>query len=280
VPDTGGKQRTRPRGLSLDGATFVVTGASRGIGRAVAVRAARRGARVGLIARSGPDLEKVRDEIGGSGSTANAAARATACAAADVGDREQVISAIRALEGELGPTDVLVANAGIGAYGPFADIPVEEVERLVRINLLGTVYPLKAVLPGMIERGRGHLVVVSSVAGRFGSPFEAAYAATKFAQTGMAEAMAVELEGRGVGVSIVNPGVVDTDFFEARGHAYDRPFPRPIPADRVAEAVVRAVESGQREVFVPRWFKYALAVRHLSPAVYARGTRRSFKDQL
>lgn len=258
------------RGLRLGGATVVVTGASRGIGRAVAVQAARRGARVGLIARSGPDLEQVRSEIGGT----------SAGATADVGDREQVTSAIKALEAELGPTDVLVANAGIGAYGPFSDIPVEEVERLVRINLLGTVYPLKAVLRGMIERGRGHLVVVSSVAGRFGSPFEAAYAATKFAQTGLAEAMSVELEGRGVGVSIVNPGVVDTGFFEARGHAYDRPFPKPIPADRVAEAVIGAVESGRREVFVPRWFRYALAVRHLSPGLYARGTRRSFKDQL
>ena len=261
---------TPGRGLRLDGATVLVTGASRGIGRAVAARAVRRGARVGLIARSGRDLEAVRTEIGGMSATATA----------DVADREQVGAAIRALEAELGPTDVLVANAGIGAYGPFSDIPVEEVERLVRVNLLGTVYPLKAVLPGMLDRGRGHLVVVSSVAGRFGSPFEAAYAATKFAQTGLAEAMSVELEGRGVGVSIVNPGVVDTDFFEARGHAYDRPFPKPISADRVAEAVIGAVESGRSEVFVPRWFKYALAVRHLSPAVYARGTRRSFKDQL
>ena len=268
VPGDNGKRAGR--GLSLGGAVVVVTGASRGIGRAVALRAADRGARVGLIARNRADLEKVRAEVGGT----------TAVAPADVGDRDQVTAAIGSLEAELGPTDVLVANAGIGAYGPFSDIPVEEVERLVRVNLLGTVYPLKAVLPGMIERGRGHLVVVSSVAGRFGSPFEAAYAATKFAQTGLAEAMGVELEGRGIGVSIVNPGVVDTDFFEARGHAYDRPFPKPIPADRVAEAVVRAVESGQREVFVPRWFKYALAVRHLSPSLYARGTRRSFKDQL
>ena len=270
MPETDVTQATPVRGLRLEGATVVVTGASRGIGRAVAARAVRRGARVGLIARSGPDLEAVRAEIGGMSATATA----------DVADREQVGAAIRALEAELGPTDVLVANAGIGAYGPFSDIPVEEVERLVRVNLLGTVYPLKAVLPGMLDRGRGHLVVVSSVAGRFGSPFEAAYAATKFAQTGLAEAMSVELEGRGVGVSIVNPGVVDTDFFETRGHAYDRPFPKPIPADRVAAAVIGAVESGRREVFVPRWFKYALAVRHLSPSLYARGTRRSFKDQL
>lgn len=270
MPGVNGNRGTRRGGLSLDGATVLVTGASRGIGRAVALRAARRGARVGLIARSRTDLEKVRAEIAGPSATASA----------DVGDRGQVTSAIKTLEDELGPTDVLVANAGIGAYGAFSDIPVEEVERLVRVNLLGTVYPLKAVLPRMLERGRGHLVVVSSVAGRFGSPFEAAYAATKFAQTGMAEAMAVELEGRGIGVSIVNPGVVDTGFFEARGHAYDRPFPKPIPADRVAAGVIGAIESGRREVFVPRWFKYALAVRHLSPGLYARGTRRSFKDQL
>lgn len=256
--------------MKWSGASALVTGASRGIGRAVAAQAAAKGARVGLLARNKDDLEAVRSSIGGT----------AAVAPADIAVRAEVDDAVKRVEAELGPIDILVANAGIGAYGAFADIDVDEVEHLVQVNLLGTVYPIKAVLPGMLERGRGHIVVVSSVAGRFGSPLEAAYAATKFAQIGLAEALSVEVAGKGIGVSIVNPGVVDTDFFAARGHLYERPFPKPIPADRVAAGVIGAVEKNKAEVFVPGPFRYAVAIRHLAPRLYRWGTRRSFKDEL
>jgi short-subunit dehydrogenase len=138
------------------GATTIVTGASRGIGRAVAEAAAARGARGGLI---------------------------------DVADPEALAGAIADLEDHLGPPDVLVANAGIGAYGAFADLGADEAERLVRVNVLGTVHALRAVVPGMIERRRGHLVTIGSIAGRIGSPFEAIYSATKFAGVGLTEAL-------------------------------------------------------------------------------------------
>jgi short-subunit dehydrogenase len=242
------------------GATVIVTGASRGIGRAVASAAAERGARVGAIARTPVE--------------------GFAFQAADVGDRAQVSSAIAALQEKLGPADILVANAGIGLYGAFADAAVEDIERLVQVNYLGTVYAVKAVLPGMLERHRGHIVIIASVAGRFGAPFEAAYSATKFAQVGLAEALSVELSESGVGVSLIDPAIVDTAFFEARGHAYDRPFPRPVPASRVADAVIRAVEHDRLETFVPRPFAAASAVRHLSPRLYAWGTRRTFRKEL
>jgi short-subunit dehydrogenase len=247
-----------------------VTGASRGIGRAVAQLAVARGARVGLIARDADDLEQVRRSLNGS----------AVVAPADVADRDQVEAALRAVEGSLGPVDILVANAGIGAYGPFAELEVEAIERLVQVNLLGTVYPIKAVLPSMIERRRGHIAVVASVAGRFGSPFEAAYAATKFAQVGLGEALSVELSAHAIGVSVINPGVVDTSFFEARGHAYTRDFPKLISAEQVADAVIGAVERNRLETFVPRWFAAAVAIRHLAPRLYAWGTRRSFGAEL
>jgi 3-oxoacyl-[acyl-carrier protein] reductase len=255
---------------TLDGKVAIVTGASRGIGRAVAVAAAARGARIGLIARSRNDLDAVLAEIGGRG----------AIAVADVGDREELIAAITTLEGELGPVDVLVANAGIGAYGAFADVEPDEIERLVRVNVLGTVHAIRAVVPGMISRRRGHIVTIGSIAGRIGSPFEALYSATKFAGVGLTEALVVELEPYGIGVSLVNPGPVTTDFGAARGHPYDRDRPKPVPASDVADAVIRAVEGGKHELYVPGWFRQAVVTRHLLPPLFRKGSAQSFKAEL
>jgi short-subunit dehydrogenase len=248
----------------------VVTGASRGIGREVAKAAAGKGAKVGLIARHRDDLDVVLREIGGQG----------AVAVADVGDADQLAAALASLEAQLGPPDILVANAGIGAYGPFADVDPAFLEHLLRVNVLGTMLAIRSVVPGMIERRRGHIVTVSSIAGRFGSPFEAAYSATKFAQIGLSEALAVELSPYGVGVSIVIPGVVDTDFFAARGHLYDRDRPKPIPAADVAKAIVRVVETGKHEQFVPAWFAPTVLVRHALPPLFHWGTKQSFRKEL
>jgi short-subunit dehydrogenase len=253
-----------------EGTTAVITGASRGIGRAVALAAAARGARVGLLARSEDDLRSVLAEAGGRG----------AWAVADVADADQLAAAIAALEAELGPTDVLVANAGIGAYGAFADLGAEEAERVIRVNVLGTVHALRAVVPGMIDRRRGHVVTIGSIAGRIGSPFEAVYAASKFAGVGLTEALAVELAPYGIGVSLVNPGPVDTHFGEARGHPYDRARPKPVSAAAVARAVVAAVERDKAEQYVPAAFRPAVVVRHLLPPVFRWGTRRSFRREL
>jgi short-subunit dehydrogenase len=256
--------------MELRDRAVVVTGASRGIGAAVAVSAAGRGARVGLIARSADDLDAVLARLTGRG----------ALAVADVGDPVALAAAISTLEAELGPVDVLVANAGIGAYGPFADIDAEEVERLVKVNVLGTIYAIRAVLPGMIARRRGHIVTIGSIAGRIGSPFEAVYSATKFAGVGLTEALAVEVEPYGIGVSIVNPGPVETNFGEARGHPYDRVRPKPVTPEVVAKAVVRAVERDTHEVYVPRSFGAAVVIRHLAPGLLRWGSRRSFTKEL
>jgi short-subunit dehydrogenase len=225
----------------------VVTGGSRGIGRAIAERAVVRGAKVGLIARDKPALEAALDALGGS--------RVGAVASADVADRAQLEAALADLAGVLGPVDILVNNAGLGAAGPVTAVPVEAIERVMAINYLGTVYATKALLPGMVERGRGHIVNVASVAGRFAAPGEAAYSATKFAVVGFSQALALELHGTGVGLSLIDPGPVDTGFFEARGADYQRSWPRKVPVARVADAVIEAVERGQLEVFVPRWYR-------------------------
>jgi 3-oxoacyl-[acyl-carrier protein] reductase len=248
-------------------AVVVVTGASRGIGREVARRAAGRGARVGLVARSRDELERVLAEVGGRG----------AVATADVGDRVAVGDALASIERELGPADVLVANAGIGAYGPFASIDLDLVDQLVRVNLLGTLYTVRAALPGMIERRRGHIVVLGSIAGRIGAPFEAANSATKAGQIAFAEALNTEVAPAGIGVSLVNPGPVDTDFFDTRGHAYEGGYPKPVPVGAVADAVIRAVDGDRFEQVVPRSLRPAVVLRHAVPPLLKWGTRRRFR---
>lgn len=256
--------------MKWEGATAVITGASRGIGAAVARRAAAQGARVGLIARSTADLNAVLHDLPG----------VAAAATADVTDRDQLADALDDLRRQLGDTDILVNSAGLGAYGPFATSSVDEAEQLMRVNYFGAVNAIGLVLPDMLARRRGHIVTVGSISGRVAVPLEATYVATKFAVVGFSEALALELGPHGIGVSIVNPGPVDTDFFSRRGHAYERGFPRQVPADRVARAVIAAVERERAEVAVPRWLRLALVFRTLLPSLSNAGTRRSFRAEL
>ena len=256
--------------MRWQGSVALVTGASRGIGAAVVRAAAKRGAQVGLISRSEDELRALLDEIGGRG----------AVAAADVAERDQIERAIAQLEAALGPPDILVNNAGIGAWGSFVDTEVHTFEKLMRVNYLGTIYPMKAVLPGMVARGRGHIVNVASIAGRIGAPFESAYSATKFAVAGLSEAVAIEVATRGVGISIVNPGPVETEFFAARGHPYTRKTPKPVSAERVARDVITVVERDKLETFIPRWLKQAVVTRVVAAPMFKSGTIRAFRKEL
>jgi len=256
--------------MQWGGATAFVTGASRGIGAAVARAAAREGATVGLLARDEADLAAVLASCGGKG----------AIATADVADPDDLAVAIGQLEAQVGPPDILVANAGIGQYGAFADTTVDEIERIVRVNVLGIAHAIRMVVPGMIERRRGHIVTLGSIAGRLGSPFEAVYSATKFANVGLTEALVVELEPYGIGVSMVNPGPVATHFGEARGHPYDRERPKAVPAEQVADAVIAAVQHGKHEQYVPRSFRGAVVARHTLPPLFRWGSKRSFTKEL
>jgi len=250
--------------MRIDGAVAIVTGASRGIGRATARALHGRGAAVGLIARSGDELEGLRRQLGPR----------VATAVADVADREQVTAAIGELAGALGPADILVNNAGIGAYASMLEESPDVYEHLMRVNYLGTVHATLAVLAGMAERRRGHIVNVASVAGKLGAPFEAAYSASKFAVVGLSESLAAEIHPFGVAVSLVNPGPVDTDFTNARGVPFQRSVPRPVSAERVAASVVSAVEGDRFEQVIPRWLRSGIVARAIAPGLYRRGLFR------
>jgi short-subunit dehydrogenase len=256
--------------MRWDGAVVFVTGASGGVGRAVAVSMARRGARVGLVARSVSGLAATLAAIGGKGASASA----------DVGDAGQVGDAMAALTERLGPPAVLVCNAGIGAYGPWRSTSLDVFEATMRTNYFGVLHAMHAVAGGMVERGQGHIVVVGSIAGHVGVPLEAAYSASKFAVSGLVEALAVELAPQGVRLTLVSPGPIETGFFEARGEPYRRRSPRPMPPERVAEAIVHAVEHRRAEVVLPRRLRVAMVVRALSPTLYRRGAARALAGEL
>jgi short-subunit dehydrogenase len=244
--------------MQLTGAVVLVTGASAGIGHVAAERFAAKGARVLVHGRDPQRTQRVADEVGGRALIADLAAPA---------DRERLASA--AVDA-FGHVDVLVNNAGFGYLGPVSAMDVDVIRRLIEVDLLAAVELTRALLPGMIERRRGAICFVTSIAGRTGVAGEAVYSATKAALDTFADSLRVETAESGVNVSVVVPGVVDTGFFETRGTPYTRSRPRPIPAETVADAVVRAVERDRAEEWRPRWLRIAPTVRALAPGAFRR----------
>ena len=239
---------------------MLVTGASRGIGRALCEAFAGRGATVGLVSRSEEELRALAARL-----PAPSAGPGHQVLVADVGDRNEVTAAIE----RFGEVDVVVANAGVADYAPFREMDVELIERMTRVNWLGTVYTVHAALPGMLERLRGHLVVVSSGAALRSFPQAAAYGATKAAQRGFAEALWHELAGTGVDVTIVYPGEIATEI-----HAHERdslPTWRTIAeeadADQLARRVLAAIEGKERAVYYPPFVRALRGAHGLSPRV-------------
>jgi 3-oxoacyl-[acyl-carrier protein] reductase len=211
---------------SLEGKVALVTGGSRGIGRAVASSLAQAGVRLGLASRSGDDLG-----LGG--------VVARPC---DVRRPEQVEAIVAATVETFGRLDILVANAGVGAYGPFLELSAEHLEEMVDVNVKGTLYAVRAALPHLLESGEADIVTVASEAGRRGLPLEAVYCASKFAQVGFTRALDHELRERGVRCTNICPGGVATDFAMGRGRTPEMPeLAGMMSAEDVAEVVLFAL---------------------------------------
>jgi short-subunit dehydrogenase len=209
----------------------VVTGASSGIGWELAKVLALRGCKVGLVARRPEPLEELAKEIEAAGGTA-------ACAVADVGDRSQILESIRDLSMKLGSVDLLVANAGVGAPTLLDPINIADVEKMIRVNLLGVIYAIEAVLPEMLKRGAGHLAAVSSMASYKGLPGESAYCASKAAVNKYMEGLRIQLRDRGIAVTTICPGFVHTPMTAV--NEFHMPFV--MNADVAAHRIARALE--------------------------------------
>lgn len=243
-------------------AVVLITGSSGGIGAACAAVLNDRGARVIVHGRDSDRLDAVAAGLGAKAIRADltrpGAAEALAEAATEI----------------YGRVDAVLHCAGVGWFGDAATMPTPAVEELLEVNVGAPTRITQALLPGMIARGQGQVGFLASIAGWTGVSHEALYAATKSAIITYAESLRLELAGSGVGVTVVSPAAVRTEFFTRRGEPYERHIPRPVRPERVAAAVVRAMEQDRAHQMIPRWLALAPAVRATLPGAFRRLNRR------
>jgi NAD(P)-dependent dehydrogenase (short-subunit alcohol dehydrogenase family) len=250
------------KAASLEGAVVAISGGGRGIGLAIAQLMASQGARVGIGDIDADLAVQAAEPLKGYGGKL------------DVRERASFEAFLEAVRGRLGPIDVLVNNAGIMPLGPFSEEPDAMSDTQIDINLRGVIHGCKAVLPEMLERGRGHIVNVASMAGVFPVPGLAVYCATKFAVVGLTQALREEYRDRGVYFSTIMPSKVRTELASGTGAAR---IPAVSPQE-VARATVEAVRQRRREVAVPGYLAAAPAVLELTPQWLLRRMRRSIDD--
>jgi len=228
----------------LSGANALVTGASRGIGVHIARALAERGVNLALAARSAPELNTLRDSLSGLGIT-------VAAIPTDVSDAAQRHALIERSEAEVGPIDILVNNAGVEGSNAFTAMSEHDIEQVVTVNLTAALLLTRALLPGMLERRRGHVVNIASLAGKMALPFAAPYSATKSALIGATQALRAEYRGTPVGFSVVCPGFVSNEGMYARHEAGGASVPRlagRTTPEKVARLVVRAITNNRSEL--------------------------------
>ena len=218
----------------------MVTGASSGIGRGVAVELARRGARMGLFARRTETLQEIVSEIKSLGGQALAFP-------GDVQDANAVRAAADRVREEFGTIDVLIANAGIGSTNDASELRASEVAGVINVNVIGAANSVAAVVPEMVAKGLGQLVVISSLAAYRGLPKSAAYCASKAAVSAFFESLRLDLQPRGIDVTIIHPGFIKTPLTAGR-HAQ---MPFLMELDAAVEKIIRAIEKKKRSYAFP-----------------------------
>jgi short-subunit dehydrogenase len=223
--------------MEISEKTVLLTGATGGLGRSMAFRLAAEGAKLILSARDSEALASLAKELPGSGHST---------AAADLGEPDAALT----LAASIGPVDCLVANAALPATGRLTELSGQQVARMLRVNLESPILLAQALLPGMLDRDRGRLILIGSLAGKAGSPRSSIYNATKFGLRGFAFGLSGDLTGTGVSVSVVAPGFVrDAGMFADSG-AKAPPRLGTASPEQVSDAVMKAIEGGKIEITV------------------------------
>jgi short-subunit dehydrogenase len=252
---------------NLQGRVALVTGASGGLGTYIARRLAREGMSVAVSGRREDALSKIATELGALGVK-------SAAVPADLSDLSRVDPLIDAVEAALGPIDVLVNNAGVESIGAFTTYTREELTSMVDVNLTAPLLLTHRLTPGMLERGRGHVVFIASVAGKVGPAFNEPYAATKAGLVGLTQSLRAEYLEAPIGFSVVCPGFIAGDGMYARmalqGHRSNRMMGE-TTTEKIAEAVVRAIHEDRAEIVesgAP--IRPMLALAQLAPGLVER----------
>jgi len=254
--------------VTLVSGNVLVTGATGGIGHAIARAFAARGASVILTGRRADVLDRLAQEVGG---------RALRCDLANPDDVERL-----AREAAQAPVDVLVANAGLPASGLITELTQEQIDRMLDVNLRAPIALTHALAPGMMERGRGHIVFISSLAGKVASPASSVYSATKFGLRGFALGLREDLRPHGVGVSVVLPGFIsDAGLFADAGDIKLPPGIRTRTPEQVADGVIKAIERNRAEIQIaPLTLRLGATFGGLAPELAASGSRLMGSDRV
>ena len=252
----------------------LITGASSGIGKQTAIEFAKLGLSIILVARRRNKLEQVENEL----KQFNVNTLVCAC---DVSKKDQVERMSKIVLKKFNSIDILVNNAGFAIYGSVYDLSINDIESQMETNYFGMIYCTKNFLPLMLEKKSGHIVNVASVAASFGLPGIASYCASKFAMLGFSEGLKHELNGTGVGITVVSPIMVKTNFFD---HSSFEKMPKYSPtslnAKTVAKAIVKASNSSRLEIITPSIVRIAVWLKHTFPYFINPILGKSFKKQL
>ena len=252
----------------------LITGASSGIGKQTAIEFAKLGSSIILVARRKNKLEQVENEL----KQFNVNTLVCTC---DVSKKDQVEKMSKIVLEKFNSIDILVNNAGFAIYGSVYDLSINDIESQMETNYFGMIYCTKNFLPLMLEKKSGHIVNVASVAASFGLPGIASYCASKFAMLGFSEGLKHELSGTGVGITVVSPIMVKTDFFD---HPSFEKMPKYSPTSlnskTVAKAIVKASNSSRLEIITPSIVRIAVWLKHTFPYFINPILGKSFKKQL